>query len=139
MEGDKCRDDVQAQGTQGSATVGDLGAPRAAHHLEHVGDGEVNVATELAVKELCALDDDQPGWEVHPPGESRGTDQHLDLARQKEGLHGGPVVVVEAGVVQPHAVKQRVPQCLEWCEGGRDQVCCLSTYLSSNQPVFPRR
>ena len=47
----------------------ELRPARSPHHLQHVGDREVDVALGCAVVELRALDDHQVCWEVHTPRE----------------------------------------------------------------------
>lgn len=55
----------------------ELRAPRAPHHLQHVGDREVDVALQGGVVELGALDDDEVRRRVDAPRERRGRDEDL--------------------------------------------------------------
>lgn len=54
-----------------------LGPSSTAHHLQHVGDGHVDVAACLAVVELGAFDDNKVRWKVDTPGQCRRRDQNL--------------------------------------------------------------
>ena len=72
----RTEDDAHAGGVE-------LRAARAAHHLQHVRDGEVHVALAGAVVELGALDDHQVRGQVHAPGERGGADEDVDLTREE--------------------------------------------------------
>mmetsp|Transcript_69102 Transcript_69102/g.174214 ORF Transcript_69102/g.174214 Transcript_69102/m.174214 type:complete len:411 (+) Transcript_69102:1084-2316(+) len=75
-----------------------------AHHLQHVGDREVDVSLELAVVVLRALDDHQVRGEVDPPRQSRCRDQDHDLGLHEELLDDLAVALGQAGVVDADAV-----------------------------------
>ncbi len=47
-----------------------LGSPRSTHHLKHIRNWIIYVALKFAVKELCALDNDEVCREVDSPRQS---------------------------------------------------------------------
>ena len=67
----------------GHAPIVILGAPRPPHHLKNVCDWIINVATQLSIKILCSLDDDQVGGEVDAPRQSAGRYQNLVEKKEK--------------------------------------------------------
>ena len=58
----------------------------AASHLQHVCDVKVDIALQLAIKELCSFDDDEVCWKVDTPCKRRCRNQDLNLLVQKQLL-----------------------------------------------------
>jgi len=70
-----------------------------AHHLQDVGHGHVHLAFVLGVLVLGALDDHHLSGQIDAPGQSRGCNQHLDLAGHKQFLANLAVFLLQACVV----------------------------------------
>ena len=64
--------------TTRSYFVVELGPSSSAHHLQDVGDGEIDVSLRFAIVVFRPFNDDQMSGEVHSPGEGWGGDQHLN-------------------------------------------------------------
>eukprot|EP00754_Rhynchopus_humris_P049346 Rhum_TRINITY_DN8342_c0_g1::Rhum_TRINITY_DN8342_c0_g1_i1::g.27448::m.27448 len=115
----------------------ELRTARPAHHLQHVGQREVDVALHLRVVELCALDDDKMRGEVDTPRERRGGHQDLQLARHEHVLHDVLVALRETGVVDADAHRQHVLQRLV-VDLRHVVVQLLLVHLCAEQPLVVR-
>mmetsp|Transcript_111443 Transcript_111443/g.322190 ORF Transcript_111443/g.322190 Transcript_111443/m.322190 type:complete len:382 (-) Transcript_111443:3252-4397(-) len=76
------------------------------HHLQHIRNGEVDVALQLAVVVLGALDDDEVGREVDAPSQRGGADQHQDLRLHEQLLDDLAVPLWQSGMVDADAIGQ---------------------------------
>ena len=57
--------------------VVELGSASSAHHLQDVGDGEIDVSLGFAIVILRSFDDNQMGGEIDAPRQRRSRDQNL--------------------------------------------------------------
>jgi hypothetical protein len=55
------------------------------------------------IVELRALDDDQVGGGVYTPGQSGGSNQHLDVPRHVQSFYSRAVALAQTRVVKPYA------------------------------------
>mmetsp|Transcript_22063 Transcript_22063/g.63640 ORF Transcript_22063/g.63640 Transcript_22063/m.63640 type:complete len:485 (+) Transcript_22063:714-2168(+) len=80
------------------------------HHLQHIGDREVDITLELTIIILGTLDDDQMSGKIHAPCQRRRRNQYLDLRLHKELLDDLSIPLRQPRVVDTDPELERVLQ-----------------------------
>ena len=107
------------------AAVVELGAPRAANHLQDDGSGVLLVLA--LVIQPGAFHDDHPGRQVDAQGQGGGGAQSTQGAAAEQSLHPLAVTPSQARAVEAHPRTQAGAQCRRVAGGGclRQGVCGL--------------